>query len=120
MIELFFLDSKYSVKMTKRFSSLDGGKVKVRTEEITKILAAHRSDSLVVAHNHPNASSKPSAQDDTFTAQLHMYCTMNGVTLRDHVIVGQDGSFSYFYSGRIENIRREFDVEKMIAGKRIE
>ena len=120
VIEFFFLDSKYWVKMTKRYSSHDGGKVKVPTEEITKVLAAHRSESLVVAHNHPGSSSKPSAQDDRFTGQLHMYCCMNGVNLRDHVIVGQDDSFSYFYSGRIENIRHEFDVEKMLAGKRIE
>ena len=120
VIEFFFLDSKHSVKMVKRYSSHDGGRAKVSTEEIIKLLSAHRSETLVVAHNHPNSSSKPSAQDDLFTAQLHMYCTMHGVKLRDHVIVGQDDSFSYFYSGRIENIRHEFDVDKMIAGKRIE
>ena len=119
IIDFFFLDSKSSVKMMKRFSSGDSGKVTVAGEEILRLFAQHQSEGLVVAHNHPRALCNPSAQDDQFTAQLHLYSSMHGINLRDHVIVGRNGSYSYFLAGKLETIRHDFNLEKFIAEKRI-
>lgn len=120
VIDFFFLDSKLTVKMTKRYSSGDSGKVTLANEEILRLFAQHQSEGLVVAHNHPVSKCNPSAQDDQFTAQLYLYSSIHGLKLRDHVIVGKNGSYSYFLAGRLETIRHDFNIEKLIAEKRIQ
>ena len=56
-------------------------------------------------------------EDDKFTAQMQLSCSLNGVRLYDHIIVGTDGTYSYFLVGRMEEIRRNFDVAHLIGGK---
>ena len=119
VIDFFFLDSKSNIKMTKNYTSGDSGKVTLSGEEILRLLAQHQTEGLVVAHNHPEGQCSPSAQDDQFTAQLYVYSTMHKVKLRDHVIVGKNGTYSYFLAGKLETIRHDFNVDKFIAEKRI-
>jgi len=45
---------------------------------------------------------------------------MNNVCLRDHVITGADGTYSYFLVGRLESIKRDFSMDKIMTGKHIE
>lgn len=120
VFELFCTDSRGNVKAVKKFTSYDSGKANVPAEEVSRFLAAHRPDGLVVAHNHPDCTCKPSAQDDKFTVQLQMCCMMNNVCLRDHVITGADGTYSYFLVGRLESIKRDFSMDKIMTGKHIE
>lgn len=42
---------------------------------------------------------------------------MNGIRLYDHIIVGQDGTYSYFLVGRMEEIRRKFDIAALGRGE---
>lgn len=49
---------------------------------------------LIVAHNHPRGSCRPSQGDLHFTMQLRDYLAQLGVYLLDHVIVGQDDVLS--------------------------
>lgn len=116
VLDLFCTDSRGNVKAVKRFTSFDSGKANVPVEEVSRLLALHHPDGLVAAHNHPNCSCKPSAQDDNFTAQLQMCCSMHNVNLRDHVITGADGVYSYFLVGRLENIKRDFAMDKIMTG----
>lgn len=120
VVDLFFLDSKCTVKSTYSFNSGDSGKVDVDTGDLNRVLGQHRSEGLVVAHNHPSGICNPSATDDSFTAQLYLLCSANHITLRDHVIVGKNGSYSYFLTGKLETIRHDFNIQKLIAEKRIQ
>lgn len=120
VIDLFFLDSKGTVKSKHSFTSGDSGKVNVDAGDLNRVLGQHRSEGLVVAHNHPSGVCNPSATDDSFTAQLHLFCSVNNITLRDHVIVGKNGAYSYFLTGKLETIRHDFNIEKLIAEKRIQ
>lgn len=53
------------------------------------------ADAMILCHNHPSGSKKPSVQDDKLTADLKNACKFMNIRLLDHVIVTADGFFSY-------------------------
>ena len=40
---------------------------------------------------------------------------MNHIRLYDHIIVGTDGTYSYFLVGRMEEIRRRFNFSSIVG-----
>lgn len=101
-IDIYCLDKSMRITFRKTFTSFEASKATVGTGEISRIIVAQAPFALVAAHNHPNASSEPSRQDDAFTVQLQMLCSMHNVKLYDHIIVGRDGFYSYCFVGRME------------------
>ena len=90
--------------------SLDGGQRLIAQRTVTigtldMVLAhprevfadaiADRAASVVVAHNHPSGSAKPSAKDTTFTQQLKAAGQLLGVELYDHIILAKTEHFSF-------------------------
>ena len=52
---------------------------------------------LMVAHNHPSGSLKPSAHDETITSRLKEACALLDIKLTDHLIVNPvDGQYYSF------------------------
>ena len=76
-----------------------------------------KPNAIVVAHNHPASSNKPSVKDDNFTAQIQIFCSMNNIKFYDHLIIGTEGCFSYRNSGRMTSIYKEFTVSHLLADK---
>ena len=56
---------------------------------------------VIMVHNHPSGNLRPSPQDDNITRQLHEGCKYIGLRMLDHVIVTQDGYYSYADEGRL-------------------
>lgn len=90
--------------------SLDGGQRLIAKRTITigtldtviahprEIFAdaiADRAACIVLAHNHPSGSVKPSPQDITLTQQLVASGQLLGIPLRDHIIVSKSEHFSF-------------------------
>ena len=119
VVDLFCLDRSDRIKYTARFASGDPRRVELSMDEVGRVLIAHSPHGVVVAHNHPAAPCSPSPEDDRFTAQLQLLCSLNGVKLRDHIIAGDDGMFSYFTSGRMEEMEKAYSVENIIDAKSI-
>ena len=115
VIEIFALDAQQRVRSSKRFSLSLSDRAAAEPEQINAFLAARRPTGLVIAHNHPSAPALPSAEDDRFTAQIQVICSMNNVRFYDHIIVGQDGTYSYFLVGRMEEIRRKFNLSAIVG-----
>lgn len=59
------------------------------------------ASSIILAHNHPSGSLKPSAQDDLVTANLRKAAKLFNITVLDHIIVTDSGYYSYLDEGRI-------------------
>lgn len=70
---------------------------------LKQILLIPGADSVIMVHNHPSGNLRPSPQDDNITRQLSRGCNYIGIRMLDHVIVTQDGYYSYADQGRIEN-----------------
>ena len=117
VVELFALDAQQRILSGKRFGVRASDRVSLAPEEVNAFLASRRPAGLVVAHNHPKAPAAPSAADDKFTAQMQVVCSMNNIRLYDHIIVGTDGTYSYVLVGRMEEIRRAFDLNAIVGGK---
>lgn len=58
-------------------------------------------ESLIIVHNHPSGNLHPSPQDDEITRQMSQGCKYLGLRFLDHIIVTQDGYFSYADEGRL-------------------
>ncbi len=118
-VDIFCLDKFDRIKHTARFASGNRQCVVLSMDEVSRVLLAHRPFGVVVAHNHPDAPCCPSMEDDRFTAQLQLLCSLNGIKLRDHIIIGRNGMFSYFTSGRLEEMEKAYSVENIIDEKSI-
>ena len=68
---------------------------------LRQILITPGVECIVMVHNHPSGNLRPSPQDDTITRQLAEGCNYIGIKLLDHVIVTQDGHYSYSDEGRL-------------------
>lgn len=56
---------------------------------------------IIFAHNHPSGNLKPSIQDDQLTERLRKACEIMRVNLVDHLIMTNNGYYSYKDMGRI-------------------
>lgn len=61
----------------------------------------HNATALVVAHNHPSGSLKPSSLDDALTKQVKDACRTMRIHFVDHLIVTDRGYYSYNDEGKI-------------------
>lgn len=67
---------------------------KVYTREIAKTALKYHAVSIILAHNHPGRSSKPSSTDIKFTQQLKTALNLLDIRLLDHFIVTTDSTTS--------------------------
>lgn len=51
--------------------------------------------SILVSHNHPSGNMFPSDADRNFTKKLRDACDIMDMTLTDHIIVTNDGYYSF-------------------------
>src|SRR5207237_7122150 len=60
---------------------------------------------IVLVHNHPSGNPAPSPGDDETTQDLDKGARLIGIFLIDHVIVTEDGHYSYADSGRLQELQ---------------
>ncbi|MDR1436780.1 MAG: DNA repair protein RadC [Candidatus Symbiothrix sp.] len=53
------------------------------------------ASSVILCHNHPSGSVKPSLHDNMITAKLKKGAELLDMALIDHLILGEDGYYSY-------------------------
>jgi DNA repair protein RadC len=61
----------------------------VYPREVAKTALALGADGVVLAHNHPGGTVKPSPADMRLTRALQESLALIDVTVRDHIIVAQ-------------------------------
>lgn len=62
----------------------------------------NQSTAIVLCHNHPSGSLSPSTMDKRLTRQLNEACRIMNIRLLDHIIVSDQGYFSFNDQGLIE------------------
>jgi len=76
---------------------LDGSVVDIRIILQTALKA--NCSSVMLSHNHPSGSQKPSQQDITITQKLKEGCKTVGLVLLDHLIITSEGYMSFADEG---------------------
>jgi DNA repair protein RadC len=57
--------------------------------------------SIILCHNHPSGSLRPSEADELLTAKIKEAASYFDIRLLDHIIVSEDGYFSFADEGRM-------------------
>lgn len=72
------------------------------TKQIIRTALMNNAVGIVIVHNHPSGSTRPSRHDDESTKQLHDALRLIEMRLIDHVIIaaGDGGYYSYSDEGR--------------------
>lgn len=78
---------------------MDGSIVDIRL--IFQIALLTHSSAIMLAHNHPSGTLRPSRQDDFITKRLKEAAQLMDITLCDHLIVCENGYYSYADEGRL-------------------
>jgi DNA repair protein RadC len=66
---------------------------------ILKKALEHNTVNLVLCHNHPSGSLKPSRADELLTKKIKEAALLLDMTVLDHIIVSEDGYYSFADEG---------------------
>jgi len=106
VLTIIYLDSSHGIIDSEVVAE---GTLNVNTiypREIIKRAIDQHAAAIILAHNHPSGSLKPSSQDIKLTKTLFLLCQCMQIQLLDHLIVG-DGTFSFADENLIGEIREE-------------
>jgi len=81
----------------------------VYPREVIKAALQHQAAALIFAHNHPSGDPSPSTDDLALTRQLVLACRAVGITVHEHIVVGENRYFSFADEGIIARLRSEAD-----------
>lgn len=62
--------------------------------ELLKAAFLSNADSILLFHNHPSGNLSPSREDIALTIRMQQLCTLAGIPVLDHIILG--GNCSYY------------------------
>ena len=70
---------------------------------ILKLALLHGATSLILSHNHPSGNLQPSRADDIITKNILEAASLVDIKLLDHLIVSEDGYYSYLDEGKMKH-----------------
>ncbi len=62
---------------------------------------AHNATAIIVCHNHPSGSIRPSKEDITLTLQIEQAAKIFNIRLLDHIVVHKERFYSFQEEGRL-------------------
>jgi DNA repair protein RadC len=71
----------------------------VHPREVFKPAILLNSAAIICVHNHPSGHPEPSAEDRVLTARLRQAGELIGITILDHLILGDDRTYSFADQG---------------------
>ena len=82
-----FLDNRHRFIAFEKLFYGTINQATIHHREVVKAALAYNAAAVIVAHNHPSGSHKPSAEDVLITMQLSKSLEMVDIRLLDHFIV---------------------------------
>lgn len=112
-LDILLLDEN-GYLLTKR--SFEGGvsRVLLAPETLTDFLTKYHPAGVVIAHNHPQGNPTPSDKDEEMTRKCQLLCAGHNVVLCDHIIYAKGGVFSYYASGKLQDISKEYSLDNVV------
>ncbi len=108
LLMVIFLDAGHAIIADEIIAE---GTINVNTiypRELVKRALEHNAAAMVIAHNHPSGSLKPSSQDMKLTRTLYLVCSFMNMQLLDHLLVGGgDTTFSFADHGIMAEIAEQ-------------
>jgi len=76
----------------------------IKPADIFRAILRELSSKVVVVHNHPSGEPSPSSEDVAFTRKLRQAGEVLGIHLLDHIIIAEQGYFSFLDSGLLDTV----------------
>jgi len=108
--KIIFLDSKNRVISTETHSKGTLTASSVYPREVVHSALRHKASALIFAHNHPSGDPKPSPEDMAITRQLVFAGKVMGITVHEHIIIGDNSYYSFADHGHIAQMGRDFNA----------
>ncbi|MDH5561786.1 MAG: DNA repair protein RadC [Deltaproteobacteria bacterium] len=89
------LDNSFSIIKTHLVSKGTLDKSLVHPREVFAPAIQLRAAAIIIVHNHPQGSPKPSKQDRIITLKLFEAANLIGIEILDHIIIGDESYFSF-------------------------
>ena len=106
-----FLDAKNRVVATETLFEGTLTASSVYPREVVLAALNQHAAALIFAHNHPSGDPQPSREDIAITRQLVFACKVVGITVHEHLIIGNNRYFSFADEGYISRMNREYDLQ---------
>jgi len=110
--KVLFLDAKNRVIATETLFEGTLTASSVYPREVVAAALSHHAAALIFAHNHPSGEPQPSPEDIAITRQLVFACRVIGITVHEHLVIGDNTYFSFADQGYIARMNREFERER--------
>jgi DNA repair protein RadC len=107
--KVVFLDAQNKVLATETLFEGTLTASSVYPREVVQAALNHRAAALIFAHNHPSGDPRPSSEDMAVTRQLVFACKVMGITVHEHLVIGENQYFSFADQGYIAEMNREFE-----------
>ena len=107
--EVLFLDAKNRVIQAETLFQGTLTASAVYPREVVHAALTHRAAALIFAHNHPSGEPLPSADDMALTRRLIFACRTMGITVHEHLIIGNQSYYSFADQGHIVRMNQEYD-----------
>lgn len=86
-----------------RISQGGVAKMSVDYRLIIKRALERLAQGIILVHNHPSGSPKPSPEDELLTEKVCRAASLFEIVLADHVIIGHEGEYSFRNEGFFES-----------------
>lgn len=107
--KVIFLDARNRVLASETLFEGTLTASSVYPREVVRAALDHRAAAVIFAHNHPSGDPNPSPEDVAITRQLLFACRVMGITVHEHLVIGDHRYFSFADQGYIAEMNREFE-----------
>ncbi len=98
------LDAHEQLIACEKLAQGKGDAVKISVRDVVSFALRHQASSILLAHNHPSGSVKPSQNDYNLTLEIFATLRAVGVRFDDHFIFSGSACFSFEESGKLAQI----------------
>ena len=84
----------------------------VHPREMLKSVVLSNASAVMMIHNHPGGTMRPSNEDITVTARMAEVLKLMEVDLLDHIIVGPDDKYYSFYEHSEQSLKGESPAKR--------
>jgi DNA repair protein RadC len=103
---VIMLDAKNKVLSTEIIFEGSLTSTCVNPREVIVSILKNNAAAVMFAHNHPSGDPTPSHEDKKLTRTLIQGCQLMGITVHEHIIVGDKTYYSFAENGDIEVIKQ--------------
>lgn len=100
-LELIFLSIRNTVLGTETVAKGSLDRVSVSPRKIVECALAAKAAAVILVHNHPSGDPTPSMEDILLTKDVTRAAALLGITVHDHIIVGNGIHYSLKANGKI-------------------